>query len=207
MASGPVSDVGGDPFAARAQNVTYDVGLATVGPVSLVHRPILPERTLDDLRDEIYRVTDRWALEIGHLLHQAKQICPKRHWKAWCDTEIPFGHDKADRLIAIWRAYDGLPEHVLKGLPRPWQAQFALKSVPRDRLEAGIASGEVNPMMTIVQARAWAQVADVSGQIPKSRYSPVDLLAGKLLNQDPADLHPKVADELLKWLNSRPIDV
>jgi hypothetical protein len=172
--------------------------------MSLVHATDAMPRTLDGIRDRIYEVTDQWALEVGRLLAEAKRICPKRRWTAWCDSEIPFGHDKADRLIAIYRAYNELPESVIRGLPRPWQAQFALKSVPRERLEAGIASGEVNPAMTIVQARRWAAPGPT---VSTFRHSQADLVAGKLIGLNRADLDPKVAAELRIWLDSAPIDV
>jgi hypothetical protein len=171
----------------------------------LVHATDATPTTLDGIRDRIYAVTDQWALEVGRLLAEAKKICPKRGWTAWCESEIPFGHDKADRLIAIYRAYHGLPEEVLAGLPRPWQAQFALKSVPRPQLEAGIASGAVNPQMTIIEARSWAKSAD-SDEIPMPKlhrtHSEADLVAGRLICLEPADLDPNVAAELLKWLSS-----
>lgn len=199
-----MEDVLEDERAAGAGEVALN--LDTFGTVQLdvAHRPNGNRRlrTLDDYRDAIEVEISGLALRIGKLLIQAKAAHPRR-FERWVEDELPFGIDKARRLMLISRAYETLPAERLAELPKPWQALYALRNVPREQLLTGVRDGSISTTTTIEQARAWA-----AGPAGIRQYHPADVAAGALLNHSPDDLSPSVLGALVAWLDGvRPLTV
>lgn len=149
------------------------------------------------------------CLTVGALLAEARSIDPSG-FKAWVEERMPFGYDKASRLVAIHVAYSELPADVLERLPLPWQAMFALRHWAGGRLEQAVAVGEVGPDTTVsgalALARKWSSDSHKPDDVLSSRYGRGDLLAGKLMTTDPGDMNPDVARALTRWLSRRSPD-
>jgi hypothetical protein len=162
----------------------------------LAHRT---ESTVDvrlkEIRGEIFTAIDQMVFRVGELLYEAKMLRP-RTFQAWVESALPFGYDRAYRLIAIHLAYRELPEAVRNRLPRPWQALFALRHLAADgRIVAEVNSGAIHPELTVREALALK---------PGPRHSDADLLVGRLLGHDPSSLDPVVRDDLVAWLAETP---
>lgn len=149
---------------------------------------------LDEYRDRIFAVVDAMVLEVGRLLLEAKLAHPGRFGE-WVDAELPFGRDRARRLIAIHVAYGHLPASKLRLLPRPWQALFALRHLAATgELDERVAAGEIGPSTTVAEA------VGIARRHVAPRHSEADLVAGRLLGLARADLSEVVADALGAWL-------
>lgn len=149
---------------------------------------------------------DRMCLRVGALLAEARLLDPSG-FKAWVNERMPFGFDKARRLIAIHYAYSELPPEKLQQLPLPWQALYALAPHAQGRLLDALESGEIGPDTTqaeaITTARRWSRNRPKAEPL-EARYSTVDRRAGALMELSADDLHPYVRDALLRWLGSGP---
>lgn len=165
--------------------------------MSLVHSP---QRTaslssLAAYRDAIVREVDGVALRVGGLLREARALSPER-FERWVVNELPFGLETARRLIAISAAYEKLPPETLRGLPRPWQAMYALKELPAAHLARAVEAGEIAPDMTVAAARDYARRVrrnDIR------TYKTADMTAGRLMRCQPSDLSTVVLDALREW--------
>lgn len=155
--------------------------------------------TLDDYRDQIVREIDGVALRVGGLLREAKRRDPD-NFGSWVENDLPFGAETAKRLMAISAAYEKLPVEQLRQLPRPWQAMYALKALPKSVLQEGMASGEIHPNMTVRQARAYAS-GRKDGNWKSDRTSRADLVAGRLMQFGAVELSPAVRSVLEGWLS------
>jgi hypothetical protein len=161
--------------------------------------------TLDDYRTQIIREIDGVALRVGMLLREAKARNPD-HFNEWVARDLPFGLETARRLIGISAAYEKLPPEKLRLLPRPWQAMYALKALPREALDAGMESGEINPDMTVRSARHYAsRMKDYSPEYlgalgVGTRATRADMAAGMLMQFGARELTPAVRDVLARWL-------
>ena len=146
------------------------------------------------------------CLRVGALLHEARDLDP-RGFQRWVEERLPFGYDKARRLIAIHLAYQELPENVIGQLPRPWQAMYALRHWSGGRLTQAIESGEVGPHTTqrdaLALAKKWSSDSKNDDFAITSRYNPADLAAGKLMGMSPDDVNPDVWRALVRWTSRR----
>jgi len=162
-----------------------------------------------EIEVEVYETIDHMCLRLGELLWEAKEIAPQG-FNGWVELRLPFGLDKAKRLIAIHLAYRELPEDVRHKLPRPWQAMFALRHWANGRLPAAIESGEVGPDTTVKGAlelaKKWSNDSKRDDDPLPSRYAQIDVTAGQLMAGDPNDLNPSVARALSKWMSRRTPD-
>jgi hypothetical protein len=170
----------------------------------------MAEGRLVEIEAEVYETVDRMCLQVGALLHEARTLNPTG-FEEWVAERMPFGLDKARRLIAIHLAYAELPEDVRHNLPRPWQAMFALRHWAGGKLDEAIESGEVGPDTTVDQARAlakkWTNDSRTGDEESlTARYKAADLAAGKLMAHDPADLNPDVFRALSRWMSRRTPD-
>lgn len=141
------------------------------------------------------------ALKVGALLRAAKESHP-RSFTRWVETELPFGADTARRMMAISRAYESLPAEVLAGLPKPWQALYAIRHLPQEQLALGVSQGSLRPDTTVVEAKQFA----ATGSTVIVRHHPAEVAAGALMAHDPSDLDPLVLSALRVWL-VRPLAV
>lgn len=157
-----------------------------------------PVVDLARLREAIYAEMDSVALRVGRLLREARQLHPD-DFDRWVAEELPFGHETARRMMAISAAFEKLPEDVVASLPRPWQALYALQTLPVDALRSGIASGALSADTTVRDAQAFARLWK-GRPMPEGRIGRADVAAGALM-QFPADaLSPEVRRVLLSWL-------
>lgn len=171
----------------------------TVGRMQLevFHAPETTRRrrSLPDYTRAILAEVDGMALRVGRLLREAKVDHPGRFGR-WIEDELPFGPDMARRLMAISRAYETLDEETLAGLPRPWQAMYALRKLSRGELRHAISTGAIGPGTTIIQAQEYAR----PDLIDVHRRRRADVAAGALMDCDVDDLDLVVLQALVGWL-------
>ena len=156
----------------------------------------------------MFNSIDRMCLRVGELLHEARVMNPGG-FREWVEDRLPFGHDKARRLIAIHLAYRELPPETVASLPRPWQALYTLRHWSGGKLDKALESGEIGPDTTVKQAKEKAR--EWSSNRPKgskgaSRYSTADVRAGALMDFLVSDLDPNVYAALRRWVDSRDPD-
>lgn len=154
--------------------------------------------TLNGYRDAIVAEVDGVALRVGRLLREARDVDPD-FFPRWVDVELPFGYETARRLMAISAAYEKLPTELLRDLPRPWQALYALKELPSEKLVAAVKAGKLSAATTVAQSKAFARQA--RGGQEFYLYKRANLTAGRLLRCSPKDVKPKVREALQEWLD------
>jgi hypothetical protein len=146
-------------------------------------------------------------MRIGELLFEAREIDPGG-FVEWVDKRLPFGIDKAKRMIAIHLAYKELPADIQAQLPRPWQALFALRRWTGGRLQDAIGSGEIGSDTTVADAlkiaNKWSKDTKGESELISARYGRADNVAGKLMVFPASELNPDVARALRVWLE-RPV--
>jgi hypothetical protein len=193
--------------AARA--VAGEVDLATVGAMGTVVHLRHDTSRLEEIEAEVFAEVDRMCLRVGALLHEARELDPAG-FQFWVETRLPFGYDKARRLIAIHLAYRELPEAVVSNLPRPWQAMYALRRWADGRLEQAVEAGEVGPHTTqreaLALAKKWSNDSKNDDFAIASRYGPADIAAGKLMGMSPDDIDADVWRALTRWMQRRSPD-
>jgi hypothetical protein len=159
---------------------------------------------LEQIEDEVYSSIDRMCLRVGELLAEARALDPAG-FKKWVETRMPFGYDKARRLIAIHLAYRELPEDKIAQLPLPWQALYALAPFAQGQLQEALESGEIGPETTqaeaITRARHWKNHRRLVDPL-QARYSTADSRAGALMEHRADELNPYVREALVRWLGS-----
>lgn len=136
------------------------------------------------------------ALRIGELLDEAYEAHGSERWRQWVDSDLPFGVETARRLRAVYLGCKELPPEIVAELPRPWQALYALVKLPPERLSAAIAVGEIGKDMSTRAAIEAARA--IRGN--RAKFTPLDVIAGRLLAGRPDDLSPDVAALLRQWL-------
>ncbi len=159
---------------------------------------------LEDRRQRIVATLESAAIDIGRELIGAKkdhQGCFLR----WVEDELPFGIDKAERLMAITRAFDNADPEIRQALPSAYSAMCELARLPHDRLRAHIESGDVHPDMTVREARALHQPNPIP--LPEPTVSPLaepriaaDVIATELIRHPRHMLSDDIADVLAAWL-------
>lgn len=114
----------------------------------------LPEivPSLAERRDRIIGIVEDAALEVGAELVAAKREHP-REFMAWVARSLPFGIDKAERLMAISRSFASVDPVVRASLPPAWTALFELSRLPIETIQVAVESGEICPQMTVADAR------------------------------------------------------
>jgi len=168
----------------------------------------LPERLLE-IEVEVFEAVDRMCLRVGELLYEAQQL-DRAGFQSWVEDRMPFGFDKARRLVAIYLAYRELPAETIARLPRPWQAMFVLRRWSTGRLVDAIDSGEIGPDTTVKDAlriaKKWGSDTRPSDEVGSARYSQIDLDAGRLMAADPNELDADVFRALSRWMSRRTQD-
>lgn len=186
-----------EPLPARALGEPGADGVAT-GDLDRFHRNIVPlaerkRRILDALSDTVYT--------IGAELLEAK----REHngtFVAWVETELPFGIDRAERLMAVTRAF-ATAEHR-EHLPAAWTALYELSKVPPGALVRSIELGEVSPGMTVAQARDYVASQRANGETRHPGGVPplAEAHAVALLRYHPNDVPEEVRCRLRAWINA-----
>ena len=146
---------------------------------------------------------DRMCLRLGELLWEAKALDPGG-FNQWVKDRLPFGDNKARRLIAIYVAYRELPPEKIEQLPRPWQALYALARHAKGNLLDALESGEIGPDTTVREAQAsarhWSKNQRKVDPL-EARYSTADTRAGALMEHSASNLNPYVRQALESWLS------
>lgn len=185
-----------------AGSVSGQIDLGSFGQMSNVVHMHKGTSRLEEIEGEVYDTVDRMCLRVGELLWEAKVLDPGGFNK-WVENRMPFGVDKARRLIAIFVAYRELPPEKLAQLPRAWQAMFALAPYAQGRLRVALESGEITPDTTareaIASARHWGTNRRTADPLV-ARYTAADTRAGALMEHRPEDLNPYVREALTNWL-------
>lgn len=144
------------------------------------------------------------CLRVGELLWEARELNGPG-FREWVEDRMPFGYDKARRLVAIYLAYRELPAETQAKLPRPWQAMYALRHWAGGRLQAAIEAGEVSESTTVREAhqraRAWSSDQRPTPEL-SARYGTADLAAGALMAFSPDALNSDVRRALGNWLTA-----
>jgi hypothetical protein len=108
-----------------------------------------------------WRKSIEGILGVGRQLIAAKEACEhgeflrlfKGHENAVRDP-VPFGHNAADRLMAIARNPVISNSDHSQNLPQSWTTLYELSVLDEETLVAGIKSGEITPETTRAQAAA-----------------------------------------------------
>lgn len=171
--------------------------------------------SLDERRDHILAIVEGAALDIGAELLAAKREHPGQ-FMDWVARELPFGIDKAERIMAVTKAFAGAPPEVQEALPPAWTTMFELSRLPTGFIQEAIGSGKVTPTMSRADARKL-----VTGSAePREPASPVhrkpststgesgfrvgtDAVAHELMRRDPTELPSATARLLQQWLDQR----
>lgn len=172
--------------------------------------------SLDERRDRIIAIVSDAALEVGAELIAAKKEHPGEFLQ-WVATQLPFGIDKAERLMSISRAFATADPLVLAALPPAWTALFELARLPIDVVAESVESGEITPRMTVADARQLVSGhRDVPEKLPRRPTPgpapgfdptirlPIDHLASELVRCDRQSLSEPVEYLLRKWLDPNP---
>lgn len=158
--------------------------------------------TLVERTERIVRVLESAAMEVGRELLEAKIDHPGEFME-WVGRCLPFGIDKAERLMAITKAFANSDPEVQAALPPAWSALYELSRLPSERLIQAIGTGEVYSSMTVVEAKAVATSAPPPARPPASPPIPritTDIVVCELLRQPRKDLSPSLLTMLQEWL-------
>lgn len=162
--------------------------------------------TLDERAERIMYVLEVSATQIGEELIAAKHDHPGKFME-WVDYALPFGIDKAERLMAIQRAMQTVDPDMRDSLPPAWTAMYELSRLNPKVLADLVATGEVTRDMTVAEARRVAKPdsevhrPDVVLQDVKAHQA--DLLAWELTRTDRTLLSTDRATELQEWLETK----
>ena len=172
--------------------------------------------SLDERRERIIAHVEKAALDVGAELLAAKADHPGR-FLDWVATSLPFGVDKAEKLMAITRAFGAADEATRRALPPAWTAMFELSRLPIETVQTSIESGEIHTQMTVADARELVSGhRDPPKQLPprpkggpKPGFDPnvrigADQLARELLRCRRDDLSDALATQIRAWLGPEP---
>lgn len=169
--------------------------------------------TLDERRDRIIGIVESAALDVGAELLAAKKEHP-REFMDWVGRSLPFGVDKAERLMAITRAFSTVEPEILASLPPAWTALFELSRLPIERVVVSIESGEIHPGMTVADARDLVTGEREAPETQKRTVKPgpepgfdpnprltTDIVVRELLRTPRSDLSATMETLLRLWLD------
>lgn len=171
---------------------------------------------LHERTDRILACMERAAIDVGLELIAAKEEHPGE-FHAWVIRELPFSTDKAYRLMSVARAFASASEEVRAALPRAWTVLFELSRVETEVIETAISEGAITPETTREEALEFKRANLVGGPAPTPVRQPwsqgsekkprpyqrtlrADTVAQELLRLPRADLTPRTADRLARWL-------
>ena len=152
---------------------------------------------LEVRRERIMAVLERTALDIGVELLAAKDEHPGE-FVAWVELSLPFGLDKAERLMAITRTFATCDESTRQFLPPAWSALYELTRLPSDRLRQAIDVGEVRPDMTVAAAKALVRANP--GESSRGTRLSADIVAVELTRYPRSELSPEAAARVAAWM-------
>ena len=163
-------------------------------------------------------IVEHAAIDVGWELIGAKREHPGRFME-WVARELPFGIDKAERIMAVTKAFATTDPEVQRALPSAWTTLFELSRLPIETVQLGVASGDVNPTMTRADARqlvhgtpdepVFAPRPATPG--PKPGFDPnprltTEIVVTELLRLPRTDLSDDTALLLHQWLGPNPTE-
>lgn len=166
--------------------------------------------SLDDRKATIISIIEGAAIDVGDQLIRAKAEHPGE-FMAWVEAELPFGIDKAERLMAVTRAFGSARPEVLAALPPAYSTLFELARMPTEHLNRAIDEGKVNPEMTYRQASDLRRGNDEDPpgpvDLPPPSPSPTsqpriaaDVIARELMRFPRSQLSGEVEVALRRWM-------
>lgn len=164
-----------------------------------------PLLSLDERKERIMEVLERTALDIGAELLAAKDEHPGE-FVAWVERSLPFGLDKAERLMAITRTFASCDDQMRAFLPPAWSALYELTRLPSERLRNAIEVGEVAPTMTVADAKAVLARHRKTEGLERTQRLSADVVCGELLRYPRSEMSPEMADRLRAWFGTRQSD-
>lgn len=172
--------------------------------------------SLDERRDRILAIFGEAVYEAGAELLAAKREHP-REFLAWVARSLPFGIDKAERMMTIARAFGDADEAMKAALPRKWTPLFELARLPIGEVQRSIETGEITPEMTVRDARRLVTGRSEPPELLPKRPRPgpapgfdpnprldADLLASELVRRDRCTLSGPVEYLLRQWIGPDP---
>jgi hypothetical protein len=172
--------------------------------------------SLDERRDRILAIVGAAAVDVGEELLAAKRE-HRGAFMEWVSTSLPFGIDKAERFMAIARAFSGADEAVRAALPPAWTAMFELARLPVGEIQRSIETGEIHPEMSVRDARKLVTGRDEAPELLPPRPTPgpapgfdpnprlgADILASELVRADRSTLSGPVEYLLRQWIGPDP---
>jgi len=167
------------------------------------HGLIMP---LEERKARILARLSATALEIGAELLAARTE-HEGEFMAWVERELPFGIDKAERLMAISRSFAEVDPAVRGALPAAWTALYELQKLPPAALARSVDLGVVRPGMTVEQAKEHvreqlgARKAEEVRQVADTSRTIAEAHALALLRHYPSDITDSTMEALRSWLN------
>lgn len=158
----------------------------------------LPVLTLDERAHRIVALLERAAIDVGQELLEAKADHPGE-FMAWVHEAMPFGIDKAERLMAVTKAFATCDHELRSLLPASWTVLFELSRLPTERLYAALEAGSVTPATTVTEAKA---LTAPNPLITTPRLT-TDVVATELLRLPRADLSPFLEGHLREWIDDQ----
>lgn len=200
---GPVPALGADVVAEDVEISYVFTGELVVShegaipDLGVVHEPIMP---LEERKARILGVLDDASIQIGLELMLAKEQHTGRFTR-WVTEELPFGLDRAERLMMIARAFNDVDPSVKNMLPSAWTALYELAKVPPRALVRSIELGDVTPQMTVADARRY--VAEQKGRPTPTAPPPMaEAHAIALMRYHPREMTEESIWKLIGWLQS-----
>lgn len=181
------------------------MALAEQGPIEV--RVVVP---LEERTQRIYQALNVAAMDIGAELLAAKAQHPGRFME-WVAESLPFGIDKAERLMAVTRAFATVEPEMRQSLPNAYSTLFELSRLPADRLQRAIEAGHVSPDTTYREARALRDAADSpeweAVEMPEVTPSPTsepriaaEVIAKELLRYPVSHLSGEMVVAIRRWV-------
>lgn len=194
--------------------MTLDRPASNVGVMELAPLNVDHNYSLEEHRQRIFQILNATAVDIGVELMAAKRSHAGR-FLPWVEAEMPFGVDKAEKLMAIARAFATAPRESMDLLPNAWTALYELSRVPAEVLHRAVEEGTVTPNTTVENARGFVRDANERSMEPPAEPvevtmpEPVKLrvsastLATELLSfHEPTELSPTLRGQVLAWIRS-----
>jgi hypothetical protein len=180
----------------------------------LEHSPLNPAMvySLGEHRARIFQILNASAIEIGIELIHAKRNHPGK-FMTWVEEELPWGIDKAEKLMSMARAFATVPDEFMDSLPQAWTALYELSRIPPEVLRRAITDGTVTPASTVDQCRDFIKSHNRQTMLPPPE--PIDsgpfvdperpkvsvgvIVTELVTSYDPSDLTEGLRERLLRW--------
>lgn len=118
---------GADPSGASGDDVDDECFVA--GGADDVPYDVMDGLHVGNATSDVYAAIDLAVMRMGEVIHLQSERLSRRAFERWVREELPFDVWTARRVRAVYLAWSELPEPMLDGMPRPWEALFARSSI------------------------------------------------------------------------------